>query len=180
MQINIIIFALTAFVSAFLVNGHDKLVSESRDIGLTVCQNIYGLLAYPRFVQNITVIGSSPLRIRAHLLAQGPSKAIPFSVEGMVCDAGFNQNSANAACRSQNAPKAIFATGIEWQESTQANPQRCIMDTGDYKSTIPCEHILHSLVCPPSATGLHQCQFPHIFSSTPLCNRYTHVGLICI
>jgi hypothetical protein len=153
--------------------------SQSRDVGLATCEKIYGLMAYPRVIKNITVLRTSPLRVRVYLLAQGPSKSIPFSVEGMVCQVGFDQNAANAACRSQNFNKAVLVPDIEWQEPAAGLGQECIMDTESYKSVIPCEYMMHQLNCPVSATNLAECRFPPLFSQSSSCNRFTHIGLIC-
>lgn len=178
MQSLLVIVALVATIGSSAV--HAASLAQTRDVGLATCEKIYGLLAYPRITQNITVLRTSPLRVRAHLLAQGPTKSIPFSVEGMVCQHGFDQNAANAACRSQNFNNAVMVPNIEWQPpfGTGAG-QECIMDTESYKSVIPCEYILSQLSCPVSAVNLAQCKYPPLFTAAPSCNRYTHIGLIC-
>ncbi len=40
---------------------------QSRDVGLATCEKIYGLMAYPRVIRNITVLRTSPLRVRVYL-----------------------------------------------------------------------------------------------------------------
>ncbi|UJR37414.1 hypothetical protein I4U23_030118 [Adineta vaga] len=173
--------AIVFFATYGLIMGNSlyDLEPQGRDVGLATCEKIYGLMAYPRIIKNITVLRTSPLRVRVHLLAQGPSKSIPFSVEGMVCQVGFDQNAASAACRSQNFHNAVMVTDIAWHEPPASYGQQCIMDTESYKSVIPCEYILHQLSCPPSATNLADCRFPPLFSQSTGCNAYTHVGLIC-
>ena len=174
-------FAMFLFAACGLTIGTSlfDLEPQTRDVGLATCEKIYGLLAYPRAIKNITVLRTSPLRVRVYLLAQGPSRSIPFSVEGMVCQAGFDQNAANAACRSENFQNAVMVTNIAWHEPPASYGQQCIMDTESYKSVIPCEYILHQLNCAPSATNLADCRFPPLFSQSLECNAYTHVGLIC-
>ena len=176
----VLIVTLIVAIGSGAIGAFDTPLAQPRDVGLATCEKIYGLLAYPRITQNITVLRTSPLRVRVHLLAQGPSTSIPFSVEGMVCPNGFDQNAANAACRSQNFNNAVLVPNIEWQPpfGTGAG-QECIMDTGSYKSVIPCEYILHRLNCLPAATNLAQCTFPPLFTPSAACNRYTHIGLIC-
>jgi hypothetical protein len=172
MQVKPVAVVLIAFVSSVVAN-------ESRDIGLNTCEDVYGVMPYPRVITNITLIGTSPLRVRVHLLAKSPSRSIPFSVEGMVCHVGFNENAANAACRSQNYNRAVFVTNVDWQAPPTGSGQECIMDTGTYKSVIPCEYMLHQITCPAWAMSLMQCTFPPLFTQPAACNRYTHVGLIC-
>lgn len=157
----------------------ESIPAEGRDIGLSTCEKLYGLLAYPRVVQNVTVLRISPLRVRVHLLAQGPSQSIRFSVDGMVCQHGFDQNAANAACRSENFNHAVLVPNVTWQPPAPGSGQECIMDTDNYKSVIPCEFILNQVSCPVTATSLGQCRFPPIFTPSAQCNRYTHVGLVC-
>ncbi|CAF1661423.1 unnamed protein product, partial [Adineta ricciae] len=168
--------AIVIFAAYGLAKGNSlyELEPQNRDVGLATCEKIYGLMAYPRVIKNITVLRTSPLRVRVYLLAQGPSKSIPFSVEGMVCQVGFDQNAANAACRSQNFHNAVMVTDIAWHEPPASYGQQCIMDTESYKSVIPCEYILHQLSCPASATNLVDCRFPPLFSQSLSCNAYTH------
>ncbi|CAF0771961.1 unnamed protein product [Adineta ricciae] len=175
---NIFFIVLIVCVSA-TANSLYQFNGQTRDVGLTVCENLYGLMAYPRIIQNITLLRTSPLRIRVYLVAQGPSRAIPFSVEGMVCQVGFDQNAANAACRSQNFNNAVLVSNIDWQEPPGGSGQECIMNTDSYKSVIPCEYIMNQINCPESAVNLAECRFPPLFSQTSSCNRHTHVGLIC-
>jgi hypothetical protein len=179
MKLNLAIIVLVASISSIAASAFYAPPSQGRDVGLATCEKIYGLMAYPRIIQNLTVLRTSPLRVRVHLLAQGPSKSIPFSVEGMVCQVGFDQNAANAACRSQNFNNAVLVPNIEWQAPPTGSGQECIMDTETYKSVIPCEYILHQVNCPVSATNLAQCRFPPLFTQASACNRYTHIGLIC-
>jgi hypothetical protein len=155
------------------------IINPIDDVYLPACNQLYGLVSYPKIITNVTVLRTSPLRVRVHLLAQGPSKSIPFSVEGMVCQVGFDQNAANAACRSQNFNNAVLVPNIDWQAPAYGPGQECIMDTKSCKSVIPCEYIIHSLECPASTTNLAECRFPPLFTQSPLCNRHTHVGLIC-
>jgi hypothetical protein len=179
MQLNFIVIVLVVVCGSVTANSLYNLNSQPKDVGLTTCEKIYGLMAYPRIIRNITVLRTSPLRVRVYLLAQGPSKSIPFSVEGMVCQVGFDQNAANAACRSHNFNNAVLVSDIEWQEPPTGSGQECIMDTESYKSVIPCEYIMHQINCPASVINLADCRFPPLFSQSLSCNRYTHVGLIC-
>lgn len=157
----------------------DNLLNPVDHLPVSSCDQLYGLVAYPRVMTNITVIRTAPLRVRVHLLAQGPSTSIPFSVEGMVCQKGFDQQAAEAACRSQNFNNAVMVPNIQWEASVAGLGQECILDTKACKSVIPCEYILHSLRCPESAVNLVECDFPTLFTKSDSCNRSTHVGLIC-
>ncbi|CAF1428438.1 unnamed protein product [Adineta ricciae] len=155
-------FASFLFAACGLTMGISlfDLEPQTRDVGLATCEKIYGLMAYPRVIKNITVLRTSPLRVRVYLLAQGPSRSIPFSVE-------------------ENFQNAVMVTNIAWHEPPASYGQQCIMDTESYKSVIPCEYILNQVNCAPSATNLADCRFPPLFSQSLECNAYTHVGLIC-
>jgi hypothetical protein len=76
MQVNLTIISVVACISSITANGDGELPSEIRDVGLATCEKIYGLMAYPRVIQNIIVLRTSPLRVRVHLLAQDPSTSI--------------------------------------------------------------------------------------------------------
>ncbi|UJR08921.1 hypothetical protein I4U23_013173 [Adineta vaga] len=158
--------------TTFHINGK---ASVGGTDGGSICASITANSLYNLNAQSRT----SPLRIRVYLLAQGSSRSIPFSVEGMVCQIGFDQNAANAACRSQNFRNAVLVSNIEWQEPASGSGQECIMNTESYKSVIPCEYIIHQINCAESAINLDECRFPPLFSQSLSCNRFTHVGLIC-
>jgi len=161
MQTSLIGIALFVLCGSINANTLFNFQSQLRDVGLTTCEKIYGLMAYPRVIKNITVLRTSHLRLRVYLLAQGPSKSIPFSVEGMVCQIAFDQN---AACRSKNFNNVVMVPNIDWHEPQAGLGQECIMDTESYKSVIPCEYIIHQINCPVSATNLADCRFPPLFN----------------
>lgn len=146
----------------------------------TTCASIHSLLTYQRKIVNISVTREAPVRIKIdmELTAQStPSIKHYFSVEGMICQHGFNRNAAQAACYSQKKKLQMFSTNYEWEPSTDSLHDKCYFAYNGDPFVVPCDFVLDNFNCSSSATSLNECNYTPLFQHS--CTRDMHVGISC-
>ncbi len=171
-----VLLCLTSIHGAQSTSGLDRML-KSID---TTCTHIHSLLTYQRKIINIQVTKEAPVRIKIDMELTSPLAPLAkqhFSVEGMVCQNGFDRNAAQAACRSRKKKLQMFSTNYEWTPSPTDLHDKCYFEYNSDPFVVPCEFVLDNFNCTSDATSLNDCSYTALFQHQ--CTNDMHVGIGC-
>jgi hypothetical protein len=171
-----VLLCLTSIHGAQSTSGLDRML---KSIDAT-CSHIHSLLTYQRKIINIQVTKEAPVRIKIDMELTSPLAPLAkqhFSVEGMVCQNGFDRNAAQAACRSRKKKLQMFSTNYEWTPSPTDLHDKCYFEYNSDPFVVPCEFVLDNFNCTSDATSLNDCSYTALFQHQ--CTNDMHVGIGC-
>ncbi|CAF1524231.1 unnamed protein product [Adineta ricciae] len=150
-------------------------LSEQHNVSSFACPNLYSMLFYPRTTKNITVLSLQPLKVQIDYEIHGPTSTHFVSIQGMICDNGFNQQAANAVCQSIGKNYAAYVPYIHWSEGPT---DRCqfTMDS-DSAVYVPCAFVSVNLSCLNDAKSLTECSQSTL--SKQECTSDRHISILC-
>ncbi|CAF3979398.1 unnamed protein product [Rotaria sp. Silwood2] len=141
---------------------------------LTICGLISGQqscdprtfdpLNYPGRLRKFDVVGTSPLKLRAHIQLMNSTSEITF--EGMVlaqqsCSPTYtmNMNTILAACRSLGCSESAGSSFTYWAQ-TETCEYRC---PDGKKASRKCVYMVNSLECRDDAMNFAECMRSPLF-----------------
>ncbi|CAF1466891.1 unnamed protein product [Rotaria sordida] len=154
--------------------------TPTRGICGQTCPNWYNLLAFPRKVIDVKVLITCPLRIRAKVEITNPADGQKdyFSVEGSVCQNGFDQYAADAVCRSLGQGFAAFVINRPPPSNPNTPHNKCFLLYKEDPTEIPCTFLQSFSNCPANAINLLSCNQTRLFEHQ--CAGNMHVNVICL
>ncbi|CAF3351123.1 unnamed protein product [Rotaria sp. Silwood2] len=162
-----------------IIKGLGGDTPSTRGIFQDTCSKLYDLMAFPRKVVDVQVLIPSPLRIRAKVEITDPTNGYRdhFFVEGSVCQNGFDQNAADAVCRSLNQGFADFLVNRPPPSNPNAPNNKCFFQYGQDQLEIGCTFLQSFSNCPANAINLSSCTQTKLFEHQ--CAGNMHVAVVC-
>lgn len=145
-------------------------------------------LSYPGRLTKLDVVGTSPLKLRAHVQLMNSTNEITF--EGMVlamqdCPYTYatSENTALAACRSLGCSELAGREYTYWSQ-TDTCEYRC---PDGKKANRKCIYMVDSLQCRDDAMNLVECMTTPLFryagtaptSPTYYSCKYSGINIVC-
>ena len=131
---------------------------------------------YPHAITNVTVTGTTPMRVRFNIKTDASVTKDPVSVEGPVCASQFTAQAALTACRSMGCSKAAWTTAyISGQKS------KCNYECDGLTASRDCYWVIGGLECDTDTMNLIECLKRPLFDTNCVSNGSNgyHINLVC-